>query len=88
MGEIYTQKSSVFNSMIRVNKGSYIFKAILLGSAYLLGCANGADSEQMFQDDSCAQGKCDRVSDEVQELYSDMKRVNLDDLISLGYSMY
>ena len=30
------------------------------------------------------QGKCDRVSDNVQELYSDVKRIVLDDLVSLG----
>ena len=38
----------------------------------------------MLDQGDCPQGKCDRVSDNVQELYSDMKRLNLDDLVSLG----
>lgn len=47
-------------------------------------CADTGASLEAVNTDDCPQGKCDRVSDQVQELYSDMKRISLDDLVSLG----
>ena len=55
----------------------------ILLSLLVIGCMGDVDQEPI-EAGSCPSGKCDRVSDDVQELFSDMKRVSLDDLVSLG----
>ena len=60
-----------------------IFRLLLCSSALFIACADGFETDQTISTIDCPQGKCDRVSDNVQELYSDMKRINLDDLVSL-----
>ena len=65
-------------------KLTQILKVLLCSSTLFVACAEDLENKSVDQSESCIQGKCDRVSDEVQELYSDMKRINLDDLVSLG----
>ena len=63
----------------------------LLSSTVLIalsgwGCS-GPEPEPESTDTSnvdCPSGKCDGISDDIQDLYSDMRRLNLDDLVSLG----
>ena len=57
---------------------------LLVGMALSNGCAESESPVDQMVTSECPQGKCDRVSDEVQELYSDMKRINLDDLVGFG----
>ena len=63
---------------------SSLLQLLLCSSAFLVACADGFETNNKINAADCPQGKCDRVSDNVRELYSDMKRINLDDLVSLG----
>ncbi len=58
----------------------------LLGLLPLAGCADGVSGQGGGENDviTCADGKCDGVTRVVKDLYSDMRRVNLDDLVTLG----
>ena len=65
-------------------RGLKTILSISLSLALMSACVEEASPPAMLDQGDCPQGKCDRVSDNVQELYSDMKRLNLDDLVSLG----
>ena len=83
MGKVAANRRTVFKIGNRY-KLTQVLKVLLCSSTLFLACAEDPENNLADQSESCIQGKCDRVSDEVQELYSDMKRINLDDLVSLG----
>jgi hypothetical protein len=83
MGKMAANHRTVFKIGNRYNL-TQILKVLLCSSTLFVACAEDLENKSVDQSESCIQGKCDRVSDEVQELYSDMKRINLDDLVSLG----
>ena len=83
MGKMAANHRTVFKISNRY-KLTQILKVLLCSSSLFVACAEDLENKSVDQSESCIQGKCDRVSDEVQELYSDMKRINLDDLVSLG----
>ncbi len=64
--------------------GTFKLLTLAMGASLTFACADGGGPSPLQASEECPQGKCDRVSDEVQELYSDMKRINLDDLVSFG----
>ncbi|MAD61169.1 MAG: hypothetical protein CMH49_06630 [Myxococcales bacterium] len=72
------------HSIFTHSRLSSLLQILLCGSALLTACADGFETNNEINAADCPQGKCDRVSDNVRELYSDMKRMNLDDLVSLG----
>ncbi len=80
----HTQVAGLKNSFFTHCPLSYFLKILLCSSALFMACADGLETESEVTSAECPQGKCDRVSDSVQELYSDMKRINLDDLVSFG----
>ena len=58
----------------------------LAGLLPLMACADSVSDDTSSDDEviTCADGKCDGVTRVVKDLYSDMRRLNLDDLVTLG----
>jgi len=58
--------------------------ASVSASALLWGCAGEGLEETQDQGELCTTGKCDNVRDVLDDIYSDMRRVDLSDLLQVG----
>lgn len=57
---------------------------VTAGALWLSGCAEELTQGDMSADELCVTGKCDNVSDVIDDIYSDMRRVDLGDLVQIG----
>lgn len=58
--------------------------SVTASALWFSGCAEEGTENITSTDEVCTTGKCDNVRDVVDDLYSDMRRVDLSDLVQVG----